>query len=116
MLGHDLFKYTEITIEPGQDIDTLLAPIAAGMADYYETRGLSLAFGFETMLVAPKALYQTAPQKSPIWVKSRNGQLHDFADVSTLAVCAAPSLQQRCLIFVWDGDAKKHLAKLLQHY
>lgn len=113
LLSHDLFKYVELT-DYTRDFETELAAIEDALQQHYEKRGLSFTFGYDQMVVTPKMLYQPATLKPPIWVRRKNDDLTDFSDVSSLPLHQEIQHGQRCLLFVWDKDAKNFLKQLLE--
>lgn len=116
LLGHDLFKYIEL-LQYGDGItDEALEPVYSEMQQYYNQRGLSFEFGFEQMVVAPKALYQSYPVKPPIWIRRRNDKLIDFANATTLPLNQDVERGRRRLLFVWDNEAKSFLKQVLDKY
>ncbi len=113
LLGHDLFKYLEFNSYSQDMSEETLQPVLDDMRQYYESHQLSFDFGFESMVVAPKPLYQPPSIKPPIWVRRFNGKLADFSEVSSLPLDAPTLHGKRCLIFTWDRDSKAYLKKLL---
>jgi len=110
LLGHDLFKYVEIA-DGAADKDVLEA-----LETHYRQRGLSFEFGFEQILLQPKPLYQGAPVKPPIWVRSGHTVLKDFKDVSSLPLQAESQQGCRHLLFVWDKESQRFLKTLLDKH
>jgi uncharacterized protein len=115
LLGHDLFKFIEIS-NYSEEFDGSLELVRNEMRDYFASRNLSFDFSFDQMIVAPKSLYQPMPMKPPIWIRQKKGGLADFADITTLPLETDPQQGRRCLLFVWDKEAKAHLQKILEKH
>lgn len=117
LLGHDLFKYVEIN-HYSEELDSdSLSAVLEEVAAYYASRSLSFEFGFDRMIVAPKPLYQASAVKPPIWIKRKNGELSDFAEVSTLLSHQEEIRRgRRHLFFVWDREARHELQSILQRH
>jgi len=112
LLGHDLYKYLEISHY--QLTEDQLEQVYDAMKSHYESRELSFTFGFEVMHVSPRPLYQHSHAKPPIWVKGKNPRLVDLADLSTLPLHHEVPRGHRQLVFVWDREAKTYLKRFIE--
>ncbi len=113
LLAHDLFKYVEVTDYLDPVPPEVLTDIRQQVEAYYLERGLSMEYGYEEMTVTPKPLYQTVPNKPPIWVRKKDGMLTDFATMSSLAQYGETGRDQRVLLFLWDKEAQVFVRKLI---
>ncbi|MFN8614814.1 MAG: hypothetical protein U0003_02745 [Vampirovibrionales bacterium] len=114
LLRHELFKFLDLRAYGIQAHSLKELPDAYNtLAKHYESRGLSMAFGFEEVIVRPKPLYRS--DNEPIWIKTARGEVVDLKDISSLPLSQPLNTRtERHLVFVWDSEAKKVLRNALR--
>ncbi|MDH4378928.1 MAG: hypothetical protein QE263_03365 [Vampirovibrionales bacterium] len=114
LLRHELFKFLDLRAY-GINAHSLhdLPEAYQALAKHYESRGLSMSFGFEEVILRPKPLYRS--DNEPIWIKTARGEVVDLKEVSSLPLSHPLNPRtERHLIFVWDSEAKKVLRQALR--